>query len=157
MDLAGPPEGPLRDLPVQVAEATEALVTAWTQTSRTSSPRLSAPQWEALLILRRKPGVNLTRLADEVGATPPAVSRLCDRLEAAGLLRREPGRTSRREIELVLTPAGNELIDALLARRCARFGEVLSRMPSAERTGLLNGLLAFSRAAQLTETDQAEG
>ncbi|MFD3656469.1 MarR family winged helix-turn-helix transcriptional regulator [Streptomyces sp. NPDC058620] len=139
-----------------MAEAAEAVVAAWAQASHAATPRLSALQLEALLITRRKPGTNLTRLADEVGAAPPAVSRLCDRLEAAGLLRREPGRTSRREIGLVLTAAGHELIDALLARRYARFGEVLSRMPSAERADLLTGLLAFSKAAQLAEPDQAQ-
>ncbi|MET9508037.1 MarR family transcriptional regulator [Streptomyces flavidovirens] len=154
MDRAGPSEDPLHDLSVQVSEAAEAVVAAWSQASHVASPRLSALQWEALLATRRRPNINLTGLADEVGAAPPAVSRLCDRLEAAGLLRREPGRTSRREIGLVLTVAGHELIDALLGRRYALFADVLSRMPSAERTRLLTGLLAFSKAAQLAETDR---
>ncbi|MFF8607171.1 MarR family winged helix-turn-helix transcriptional regulator [Streptomyces sp. NPDC015346] len=156
MDLAGAPEGPLHELSVQVAEAAEALVDAWTKASHAASPRLSALQWEALMIVRHKPGINLTRMAVEIGAAPPAVSRLCDRLEAAGLLRREPGRASRREIGLVLTVAGDDLIGALLARRYARFGEVLSRMPSAERTGLLSGLQAFTDAAQPAAPDSAE-
>ncbi|MFD3531346.1 MarR family transcriptional regulator [Streptomyces sp. NPDC058664] len=155
MDLAGP-QGPLHELSVQVTEAAEALVTAWTKASRTASPRLSALQLEALMILRHKPGINLTRMAVEIGAAPPAVSRLCDRLEAAGLLRREPGRTSRREIGLVLTAAGDGLIDALLTRRYACFGEALSRMPAVRRTELLAGLLAFSNAVRLAESGQTE-
>lgn len=154
MDRAGPPEDPLHDLSVQVSEAAEAVVDAWAQASHVASPRLSALQWEALLVTRRKPGINLTGLADEIGAAPPAVSRLCDRLEAAGLLRREPSRTSRREIGLALTVTGHELIDALLGRRYALFGEVLSRMPSAERTHLLTGLLAFSKTARLADTER---
>ncbi|MGW7194589.1 MarR family winged helix-turn-helix transcriptional regulator [Streptomyces chryseus] len=155
MDRAGPPEDPLHDQAVQVAEAAETVVAAWQQASHGTSPRLSALQLEALLITRGEPGINLTRLAREVGATPPAVSRLCDRLEAAGLLRREPGRSSRREIGLALTAAGNELVEALLARRHARFREVLSHMPPAERADLLNGLLAFSAAVQHAEADRA--
>ncbi|MBT2493970.1 MarR family transcriptional regulator [Streptomyces sp. ISL-96] len=157
MDRAGPPDDPLHDFAVQVAEAAEAVVVAWAQASHSASPRLSALQLEALLIARRSPGINLTGLADEVGAAPPAVSRLCDRLEAAGLLRREPAKTSRREIGLVLTLAGNELIDALFARRYALFGDILARMPPAEREHLRAGLLAFSKAARSAGSDQERG
>ncbi|MGW7055437.1 MarR family winged helix-turn-helix transcriptional regulator [Streptomyces sp. NPDC054887] len=148
MQRAGPPDDPVDEIAVQVAAAAEAMVSTWTKASRTASPRLSALQLDALLFVRRWPGVNLTGLAEEVGAAPPAVSRLCDRLEAAGLLRREPAPTSRREIGLVLTLQGQELIDALFARRHAMFADVLDRMPSAEREKLLSGLLAFFRAAQ---------
>ncbi|MET9514729.1 MarR family transcriptional regulator [Streptomyces sp. NPDC002994] len=154
MDRAGPSNDPLHDFAVQVAEAAEALVDVWGQASHSASPRLSALQLEALLIARRSPGINLTGLADEVGAAPPAVSRLCDRLEAAGLLRREPAKTSRREIGLVLTLAGNGLIDSLFARRYALFGEILNRVSPAEREHLLAGLLAFSKAARAADSDR---
>ncbi|MDJ0462490.1 MarR family transcriptional regulator [Streptomyces sp. H27-C3] len=147
MDREGPTDHPLTDFAVPVAEAAEAVAAAWTHSSRVSSPRLPALQLEALLIARRNPGINLTGLAEQVGTAPPAVSRLCDRLEAAGLLRRQPARTSRREIGLVLTPAGHDLIDAVFARRYAAFGDVLQHMAPTERADLLAGLLAFSRAA----------
>lgn len=154
MDRAGPSDAPLHDddplhdVAVQVAEAAGAVVTTWQLAARTLSPRLSSLQLEALLIVRRCPGINLTGLAEEAGATAPAVSRLCDRLEAAGLLRRERAPTSRREIVLVLTPHGRELLESLFARRHALFGDVLRRMPAADRTALLTGLLAFSKAGE---------
>ncbi|MGX1881493.1 MarR family winged helix-turn-helix transcriptional regulator [Streptomyces sp. NPDC055287] len=157
MDRAGPADEPSGAFAAQVAEAAEAVVSAWTQAARTASPRLSALQLDALLIARRHPGINLTGLAYAVGTAPPAVSRLCDRLEAAGLLRREPAPTSRREIGLALTPQGHELIDTLFARRYAMFGAVLSRMPAAERDELLAGLLAFAKAARPGGLDQDRG
>ncbi|MFE6133409.1 MarR family winged helix-turn-helix transcriptional regulator [Streptomyces sp. NPDC056437] len=137
----------MQEVAAQVAEAAEALASIWVSTSRSASPRLSALQTQALLIARRLPGINLTGLADEIGAAPPNVSRLCDRLEAAGLLRRQAARNSRREIGLVLTPQGHELINTLLTRRQAAFGEVLSRMPTKQRTELVTGLQAFAEAA----------
>ncbi|OEJ37502.1 hypothetical protein AR457_32170 [Streptomyces agglomeratus] len=153
MDRTEPPDDASGEFAAHVAEAAEAVVSTWTRATLGASPRLSALQLEALLIARRHPGINLTGLAGEVGAAPPAVSRLCDRLEAAGLLRREPAPVSRREIGLVLTAQGHGLIDALFARRYAMFRAVLSRMPAAEREQLLAGLLAFSKAARSGRTD----
>ncbi|MFD5099977.1 MarR family winged helix-turn-helix transcriptional regulator [Streptomyces albidochromogenes] len=146
MKGAAPPDEPLDLVAAQVAEAAGAVVSAWQHASRSVFPRLSSLQLDALLIVRRCPGINLTRLADEAGTRSPAVSRLCDRLEAAGLLRRERPATNRREIELVLTPQGLELVEALFARRQRLFREALSRMAPAERTALVTGLHAFSTA-----------
>ncbi|GAA2927289.1 MarR family transcriptional regulator [Streptomyces enissocaesilis] len=148
MERAGPSDDPLHDLAVQVAQAAEAVVSTWEQAARTMSPRLSALQLEALLIIRRSPGINLTGLAEDVGAAPSAVSRLCDRLEAAGLARRERAPVSRREVVLALTPQGQRLVDSLFARRHALFGDVLRRMPPADRPALLTALAAFSKAWQ---------
>lgn len=153
MDRTEPPDDASGEFAAHVAEAAEAVVSSWTRASLGAPLRLPALQLEALLIVRRHPGMNLTGLAGEVGAAPPAVSRLCDRLEAAGLLRREPAPASRREIGLVLTAQGHGLIDALFARRYAIFRTVLSRMPKAEREELLAGLLAFSKAARAGRAD----
>ncbi|MFE9399396.1 MarR family winged helix-turn-helix transcriptional regulator [Streptomyces flavidovirens] len=156
MDREGPLGDSLHDLTEETTEAVETLVSLWARASQTVSPRLSALQLEALLITRRNPSINLTGLAVEVGAAPPAVSRLCDRLEAAGLLRREPVPTSRREIGLVLTLRGNEIVDALFARRSELFGDVLSRMPAASRRDFLAGLEAFSEAARTSDVNSGE-
>lgn len=90
MDRAGPPEDSLYDFARQVSEATDALVVTWHGAAQAAAPRLSTLQLQTLLIVHRYPGINLTSLAEHMGATPPAISRLCDRLEAAGLLGRQP-------------------------------------------------------------------
>ncbi|GAA1546428.1 hypothetical protein GCM10009730_64450 [Streptomyces albidochromogenes] len=147
MKGAAPSDEPLDVVATEVAEAAGAVVSAWQHASRNVFPRLSSLQLDALLIVRRCPGINLTRLAEEAGTRSPAVSRLCDRLEAAGLLRRERPATNRREIELVLTVQGQELVEALSAGRRKLFREALSRMTPAERTALVTGLHAFSTAS----------
>lgn len=132
----------------QVSEQAEALVTAWNEAERTAVPRLSSLQLQALLITYRTPGINLTGMAERVGAAPPTVSRLCDRLEAAGLLVRRRATTSRREIGLTLTAQGHEILAALAERRFLAVRRVLQQVPAAQREALLAGLRAFSEAAK---------
>src|SRR5215472_87910 len=71
---------------------------------------LSVPpaQIRALLIIDRAGSLNLSRLAEALGASLSAASRLCDRIQSAGLLAR--GRAaSRREIVLIPTESGRRL------------------------------------------------
>jgi len=49
-------------------------------------------QLRALLLIDGAGRVNLTGLARELGASPSAASKLCSRLEAAGLVIRKPRR-----------------------------------------------------------------
>jgi MarR family transcriptional regulator, 2-MHQ and catechol-resistance regulon repressor len=54
-------------------------------------------------------GIRMTDLADRVLLTKAGLTALVDRLEARGLLARQPGREDRRVKRIVLTPAGWEL------------------------------------------------
>src|ERR1035438_9578588 len=54
-------------------------------------------QVRALLIIDRAGSLNLDRLARTLGVSASATSRLCDRMETAGLLRRDRVAASRRE------------------------------------------------------------
>ncbi|MEU9027126.1 MarR family winged helix-turn-helix transcriptional regulator [Streptomyces sp. NPDC048383] len=148
MDRAGP-EDALAAMAHDVASAATALVDLWERTAHAASPRLSSLQLRALTAARLSPGINLTRLAEEVGAGAPAASRLCDRLEAAGLLRRRRNEDDRREVGLVLTTHGHEMVNGLQERRRRALQEVLGDMPSAHRRHLLEGLRSF---AEVTET-----
>ncbi|MFD3875831.1 MarR family winged helix-turn-helix transcriptional regulator [Streptomyces sp. NPDC058623] len=114
-------------------------------------PRLSSLQLRALTVIRRSPGINLTRLAEVTGTAVPATSRLCDRLEAGGLLNRGRNVENRREVGLILTPQGHESIAYLFSRRAAALREVLRAMPAERRHCLLVGLRAFTEAAECTD------
>lgn len=130
----------------EVADAVGALMDLWGRVAQDTPPRLSNLQVRALALVRRAPGVNLTRLAEEVGAGPPATSRLCDRLEAAGLLKRRRSEGNRREIGLTLTRHGLETLDHLQELRAEALDQVSSRMPSDQRRNLVDGLRAFAKA-----------
>lgn len=103
---------------------------------------LSVPpaQIRALLIIDRAGSMNLSRLAESLGASPSAASRLCDRIQAAGLLARDRAPASRREIVLFPTESGRRLAEWVRARRRAALGSVLQAMSPDGRDALAQGL-----------------
>jgi DNA-binding MarR family transcriptional regulator len=97
-------------------------------------------QMRALLIIGGAGGLNLSRLAGALGASASATSRLCDRMQAAGLLTRDRAAVSRREIVLVPTESGRRLADWVRGRRRAALGQVLDGMSAEGRDALARGL-----------------
>ncbi|MEU6890707.1 MarR family transcriptional regulator [Streptomyces sp. NPDC046557] len=104
-------------------------------------------QLRALVVIEGNQGTNLRALSEALGSRPSAVSRLCDRLEAVGLLRRTASAHSAREIELHLTRAGRNTLDQIRAFRRREVTDVLASMPAAQLAALTYGLAAFEDAA----------
>ncbi|MFD7713484.1 MarR family winged helix-turn-helix transcriptional regulator [Streptomyces sp. NPDC059785] len=128
----------------------EALVALWASAGETVSPRLSAHQLRALAVVRHRAELNLTTLAQLLEIALPAASRLCDRLEAAGLLERVPHPSNRREVQLMLTAQGTRVLRDIGERRSLSLASVLAAMTPAQRTSLESGLLAFHLARDAT-------
>lgn len=103
-------------------------------------------QMRALLVIGSSGGLNLSRLAGALGASASAASRLCDRMQAAGLLTRDRAAGSRREIVLVPTESGRRLADWVRGRRRAALGEVLAAMTPDGREALAHGLTELAGA-----------
>jgi DNA-binding MarR family transcriptional regulator len=131
-----------------VTEAAEALIAAWGRAFDTLGARISPSQLRALIVVSRDEGLNLGRLAEAIGAIPSSASRLCDRLQAAGLLHREVCTGNRREVTLALTPQGRTLLAELARLRREDIGQVLERMSPQGRQALLAGLTEFSSAIE---------
>ncbi|MCZ4103479.1 MULTISPECIES: MarR family winged helix-turn-helix transcriptional regulator [Streptomyces] len=114
------------------------------------APQGSIPpsQLRALTVIEECEGANLRALSQALGSRPSAVSRLCDRLEAAGLLERTPSATSGREIELRLTSHGQTALADIRAARHNELTAVLQTMPAAKLAVLAEGLEAFHSAAR---------
>jgi DNA-binding MarR family transcriptional regulator len=91
----------------------------------------------ALDLLARHGGMRVGELAAEVGIDDATATRLVDRLEGFGVVerRREPG--DRRATTVVLTPAGEVLVDAIAAQRQLFFCDVLEALTQREREELL--------------------
>lgn len=113
---------------------------------------IPATQLRVLLAVERRGTVNLSGLAADLGALMSSASRLCDRLEAAGLVARTPGRRSRREVMIRLTADGLELLERLRRHRRDRLMRVLALMAPADRDALLTGLTRFDGAAGMELT-----
>ncbi|MGQ4430921.1 MULTISPECIES: MarR family winged helix-turn-helix transcriptional regulator [unclassified Streptomyces] len=127
----------------RIADAVDGLAELWTAAAAEASVRLSPHQLRALHALEAEPGANLTLLAERLEAGLPTVSRLCDRLEAAGLLLREAAPHNRREIQLWLTAHGRDVLAEVAELRSRALTEVVSGMAADDRAALERGLLAF--------------
>lgn len=128
-------------------DAAQALLATWEAAREQSTPRLSAAQLSALIVVEKDEGINLRTLAGRLRMILSSASRLCDRMVAAGLVERVPGRVDRREIALFLTPYSRQLLAELRASRLAMLGAVLDRMSPAGRAALARGLTEFAHAA----------
>ncbi|MEU1039847.1 MarR family transcriptional regulator [Streptomyces sp. NPDC005907] len=129
-----------------IADAVERLTTLWSAAVQQSPLRLSMHQLRALHSLAAAPGVNLTALAEQLGLGLSTASRLCDRLEAAGLLERTHHPFRRREVRLSLTARGQHVLDGVTRRRTAALAAALYGMSQADRAALNRGMQAFLAA-----------
>lgn len=137
------PAAPDKSLAVAVEVAAGSLLSIWEAARQRAVGHLSSSQLRAVMVVERYDGVNLRGLAKDLGMILSSASRLCDRLVAAGLIEREPGRVDRREIALHLTPAGRALLTDLRAERRELLAGVLAEMSPAGQQALLRGLQEF--------------
>jgi DNA-binding MarR family transcriptional regulator len=149
------PDGPDPMRAAAVDDAAPALLAAWDAARQRATPLLSGPQLNALLVVEREEGINLRGLAAQLRMILSSASRLCDRLVAAGMVDRVPGRVDRREIALYLTPSSRQLLDHLRTTRQELLTGVLERMTPAGRAALLRGLTEFAAAADDEGPDSA--
>ena len=103
-------------------------------------------QMRALLVIEGAGSLNLNRLAGLLGASASAASRLCDRMQAAGLVSRDRAILSRREIVLVPTASGRRLAEWVRGRRQAALEGLLNGMSQEGRQALARGLVELSAA-----------
>lgn len=132
----------------EVAAEAEPLVRLWDRAEDWAVPRIPPSQVKVLGLLRFRGSVNLNTLAAEIGAIASSASRLCDRLEAAGLITRGASSTNRREVSVDLTREGRRRLESFDHARREDFREVLELMEPAARERLLEGLRAFGTAAE---------
>lgn len=133
-----------------VLEQAQALVMLWDRAEDWAVPRIPPSQLRVLTVLGRGGPMNLSVLAGHLGAIPSSASRLCDRLEAAGLLTREVSAGSRREVTLNVSTEGQRRLRAFDDTRRSDFAQVLELMTPAARASLIDGLRQFSDAVAQT-------
>ncbi|WP_128376180.1 MarR family winged helix-turn-helix transcriptional regulator [Streptomyces cavernae] len=130
----------------RVVDAVEDLVGLWFAAVEDASPRLSARQLRALRVVSHRPELNLTALAEHLGIGLPTASRLCDRLEAAGMLHRRVQPRNRREVQLVISAQGRRLLTDVTERLAASLADILDALPPVRRTALEQDFGAFHEA-----------
>jgi DNA-binding MarR family transcriptional regulator len=112
--------------------------------------------FEVLLRIGRTPGqaVRMTDLAHQVLFSSGGFTKLADRMEQAGLIRREPCPDDRRAIFAVLTPQGREALDRALAVHLPGLQRYLCDPLDARQRRELEAILRTLRAALSASGDE---
>lgn len=127
--------------------AAQALIGVTAQSVAEVEELVSLPQLRVLVLVASRGAMNLQALAQAMGVHPSNATRACDRLVAAGLLRRRESSIDRRNLVLGLTEEGQQLVDGMMQRRRHAVAEVLEQVPAARRRALAAAMRTFGLAA----------
>jgi len=94
---------------------------------------VTVAEWVMLRELYERDGTAPSALADRLGMTRGAISKLVDRLVAKSLLTRIPGKQDRRYQDLELTAAGRALVPELSALADQNDAEFFGHLKPADR------------------------
>jgi DNA-binding MarR family transcriptional regulator len=117
---------------------------------------ISRGEFDVLTSLRRsEPPHRLTpsRLADSLLSSRGGMTKRLDRLEEAGLVRRELDPSDRRSFTITLTPRGTELIDGVMTEHASNLARLTASLTSREATALEPLLRKLLRSAQRSRAD----
>jgi len=105
---------------------------------------LSVPQFRALAFLHAHPGATLSDVADHVGLTLPAASRMIDGLVARDYAVRQPSAVNRRCVELRVSDQGRKMLEVTMRHTQNALAGILKTL-DAEQQGVLMRSLATLR------------
>jgi len=105
--------------------------------------RLSAVEFEVLMRLARSPGdrLRMTDLAGQTSLSTSGVTRVVDRMDRDGMVRREACPSDRRSSYAVITDAGRQRLDEVLPGHLALVQQwFIGQLTPDQLTGLLESL-----------------
>ena len=95
---------------------------------------VSAGQVPLMVAIAKASGIGIRELAAQERMSPAGMSGHIDRLERAGLVRREPDERDRRRQGLRITPAGERVLRSVRSRRTAWLAARLKHLSERELT-----------------------
>jgi DNA-binding MarR family transcriptional regulator len=113
-----------------------AIVLLWRQARRQAPSELTIAQLSALATVVRTGPTGVGQLAEAEALPSPAVTRLADKLEEAGLITRRPNPADRRGVLLAATAAGRKLIARREQASNTWLAERLAALPMSDRLAL---------------------
>jgi DNA-binding MarR family transcriptional regulator len=111
---------------------------------------LSRVEYGALVAAVESGGITPKMLASSIGLTTSATTAALDRLEAAGLLRREPHLTDRRSLMVRATAEGEQAVTDVYADYLAAVAEVADGLESDQVESLATVLQKVTTAVRST-------
>jgi DNA-binding MarR family transcriptional regulator len=115
-------------------------------------PDLSVPQFRTLVFLDRNAGASLSALAEFIGLSLPATSRLVEGLVRKNLVARRIPPGNRRLVALSISGRGQRTVGRARRATERRLAEVVASLPSNERAAIRRSLRALRREFQSAAT-----
>ncbi len=109
--------------------------------------RLGFAQLAALYAIDGTATLTVADLAEQIGRSPSATSRLVSALERRGLVGRREEVADRRQRQLDVTPAGRSLLAQIDGARAEQFLSVVRPLPASERALVAMGVAALASRA----------
>lgn len=137
--------------PVAIAEALRPAVQRLSRRLRTEANKagLSAQDTVLLGLVKSRPGIGVSGLADLEQTSRPTMSGHVKRLEAEGLLARAEDAEDGRRSGLTLTAAGARKLEQIRARRNDWLARRIAKLDPAERDQLAAAAAALFKLASL--------
>jgi DNA-binding MarR family transcriptional regulator len=126
---------------------------------RVQSLGLTQAQWRAIAHLARTEGMTQIALADSLDIQPITLTRLIDRMEAAGWVERRDHPQDRRAVQLFLTPKAQPVLDEMHSRATETIAEAVGGLSAAAQKQITDDLLHIKRnlvAAEATASGDSE-
>jgi DNA-binding MarR family transcriptional regulator len=117
---------------------------------------LTMTQLRVLFMVRADEGVSAGTLAENLGVTPPTLTRIVDRLVSNRLVRREADENDRRLVRHHLTREGLRTVEEMERTGRARVNSVLSRLTPEQVERLVFALRDFNEAAEAVDEPAGE-
>ena len=108
---------------------------------------LTFAQYRTLSALSNEGPQTVTTLADLLGVHASTMTRMCSRLVTRGYVGRSASASDRREVVIVLSDAGEQVVKDVGASHRERFAAICDTLSEGEREAILVGLHAFINAA----------
>lgn len=127
--------------------AARALVAVAVRSINASPVDITLPQHRVLVLLASRGEQSVGALAEQLGVNASNASRVCDRLQRLGLVRRRRSDNDGRSVTVALTDEGVEVLRVVSAHRHDEVRRILGSVGPEAAGAALDALLAFNAAA----------
>lgn len=119
---------------------------------KVAAREVTVAEWVVLRELYEQDAMVPSALAERLGMTRGAISKLADRLAAKALLTRVPGKTDRRYQDIALTAAGRALVPELSDLADQNDAEFFGRLLPEDRAAIRRLMMDIVRQLGLRTT-----
>ena len=113
-------------------------------------------QWRVLRVLADEVELPVTQVADRCVLLGPSVTRIVRALEDKQLIGRRVDRGDRRRVLLSITPAGLELLEAVVPHSAEAYAQLFDELGSIDTERLLGELEALAIALEASNGSTTE-